>query len=129
MGGAVETDWSRSVPYSIEAEIALTRSEPRSPEANPAAHMMQAVNACIGRYFHALHKCDGRAFDTMWHPSGMLLGVGPDGKLVARDAAAFRLNMTTRTLSDTAVFTSHDRIDTVSFVAPAVAVVKVRVHG
>lgn len=67
-----------------------------------------AIVSVIADYFTALHDCDAEAFNRMWHPKGVLLGVGPDGTVVSRDAATFCAGVVKRGASSE--YRTHDKI-------------------
>ena len=71
--------------------------------ANPA------LTAALQSYFIALHECDERAFRKMWHPSGLLLGIGPDGGVLESDFANFCASTVARGRSPPE-YRTHDKV-------------------
>mmetsp|Transcript_17087 Transcript_17087/g.30499 ORF Transcript_17087/g.30499 Transcript_17087/m.30499 type:complete len:288 (-) Transcript_17087:696-1559(-) len=69
---------------------------------------MDELQAVLATYFDALHRCDRNAFHAMWHPQGVLLGLGPSGLVVARDADEFCAGVVSRGASPE--LAKHDSI-------------------
>lgn len=86
-----------------------------------------AVGATLDLYFLALHSCDGDAFDKMFHPSGLLLGIGPDSGLVSRTHDEFRAGVLARAVSTGPEFTRYDKILETRFLDDRTAAAKVQI--
>ena len=98
----------------------------RSAIADPTANMTDAdLHATLGRYFSALHECDADAFHRMWHPRGILLGLGPAGEVVQRDAATFCEGVVKR--GQSTEYAVHDQILLVERIDSTCASAKVRI--
>ena len=84
-----------------------------------------AIQRTLAAYFAALHDCDAAAFHRMWHPRGVLLGLGPAGDVVARDAAAFCAGVASRGRSSE--YAKYDQILLVEKIDATCASAKVRI--
>ena len=67
-----------------------------------------AVHAVLETYFTALHECDAAAFHRMFHPRGVLRGLGPTGGVVARTAEEFCAGVVAR--GSSTEYATHDRV-------------------
>jgi len=83
------------------------------------------ISAVCADYFAALHGCDAERFRGMFHPRGVLLGLGPDGAVVRRDSAAFCAGVVARGASNE--YAVHDRIVSIEFLGRACASAKVQI--
>ena len=86
---------------------------------------MEEVTKTIATYFAALHECNAEKFHAFWHPHGLLLGVAPDGSVVARDAAEFCAGVVARGAS--ADLAAHDKILSIEIIDATCASAKVQI--
>ena len=84
-----------------------------------------AIRATLAKYFSALHDCDEAAFRGMWHPRGLLLGLGNDGSVVCRDCEAFCASAMARGTSS--AYAGHDAVLSVHILDATCASAKVQI--
>mmetsp|Transcript_9768 Transcript_9768/g.30321 ORF Transcript_9768/g.30321 Transcript_9768/m.30321 type:complete len:324 (-) Transcript_9768:184-1155(-) len=85
------------------------------------------VREALKLYFRSLHTASGALFDAIFHPRGLLLGIGPGGQLVMQDAVTFRAGVEARERSAVSVYTAHDRVLSISVLDARSAIAKVQV--
>jgi len=84
-----------------------------------------AITRVLACYHAALHECDAEQFHKMWHPRGVLLGVGPDGAVVARTAEEFVAGVVSRGTSPE--YAKHDKVLSIEVVDGTCASAKVQI--
>ena len=82
------------------------------------------IHAVLETYFAALHECDAAKFHLMFHPRGVLLGLGPTGAVVARTAEEFCAGVVAR--GSSTEYATHDRVLSLDVIDDTCACAKVQ---
>lgn len=92
---------------------------------NDAGFQFEHILTVLQKYFSALHNCDAAVFNAMFHPQGLLLGVGPNHEIVVRDASQFCAGVEAR--GGSAQLASHDKIISLEMVGSTCATAEVQI--